>query len=102
MSSGNTLTGPWNTGESTQLRETWQFIEDPISHVIETNGLLDQQIRGSNRTEEEVQELNKELGEMRSEIVNMAAPIGPQQWNPPISDDDEKATRHTNARKKSK
>jgi Mn-containing catalase len=87
MSSGNTLQGPWNTGESTQLKETWQFIEDPIAHVIETNGLLDQQVKGTDRTEEKVKKLNKELGEMRSEIVNVAAPVGPQQWNAPLSSD---------------
>src|SRR3954471_4392949 len=40
MSSGNSVTAPWNSGSSTQLGESWEYIEDPVSHVIETNGLL--------------------------------------------------------------
>src|SRR4051795_1842649 len=51
MSSGNTIRGPWNQGQSSQLGETWQFIEDPIRHVMETNGLLDQQAAGTDRTD---------------------------------------------------
>jgi len=30
MSSGSEARGPWNEGQSTQLGETWQFIEDPM------------------------------------------------------------------------
>lgn len=89
MSSGNTIRGPWNQGESSMLSETWQFIEDPITHVIQTNGLLDQQINGTDRTEEQVQAINKDLGKLRSEIVNMSAPIGPQQWNSPLAAEDD-------------
>jgi Mn-containing catalase len=101
MSSGNTIQGPWNNGESTRFKETWQFIEDPIAHVIETNGLLDQQIEGTDRTEEEVQSMNEELGNMRSEIVNTAAPIGPMQWNAPIADD-QKISSNGNGSKRKK
>jgi Mn-containing catalase len=85
MSSGNTIQGPWNEGPSAELGETWQFIEDPIRHVIDTNGLLDQQIVGTTRTEEQVMTMNRELGEMRSQTITMASPVGPQQWNAPIS-----------------
>jgi Mn-containing catalase len=88
MSNGTEIRGPWNQGESSKLGETWQYIEDPIQHVINTNGLLDQKVQGTTRTEEQVQEMNKELGTLKSSIVNMAAPIGPQQWNSPLSEDD--------------
>lgn len=84
MSSGNALRGPWNQGESTQLGETFQFIEDPIKHVLQTNGLLDQTSEGTDRTEEQVQKLNTELGTAKKEFVNAAAPMGPQQWNEPL------------------
>src|SRR5205085_6568768 len=30
MSNGNNIRGPWNQGVSSQLGETWQYIEDPI------------------------------------------------------------------------
>lgn len=84
MSSGNDFRGPWNEGPSTQLGETFQFIEDPIQHVMETNGLVDQQPAGTDRTEEMVQELNKDLSELRSNVIKAASPIGPQQWNKPV------------------
>jgi Mn-containing catalase len=62
MSSGNDYRGPWNEGESSRLGETFQFIEDPIKHVMETNGLLDQQARGTDRTEQIVQYGNSRGG----------------------------------------
>lgn len=81
MSSGNDFRGPWNQGASTQLGETWQFIDDPIQHVISTNALMDQEISGTDMTEKKAKQLAEELGEMRSQQVNSAAPIGEQQWN---------------------
>jgi Mn-containing catalase len=87
MSTGNSIRGPWNQGESTQLGETWQFIEDPIKHVLETNSLLDQQANGTARTDKAVQKLNEELGNAKKEFVNAAAPMGPQQWNKPLVDE---------------
>jgi Mn-containing catalase len=81
MSSGNSMRGPWNQGESTQLGETFQFIEDPIKYVLETNGLLDQKPNGTDRTESKVQKMNEELGAAKKEFVNSVAPMGPQQWN---------------------
>jgi Mn-containing catalase len=83
MSSGNDFRGPWNEGPSTRLGETFQFIEDPIKHVLETNQLLDQQPQGTDRTEEMVQALNEELGQQRSTEIHAASPMGPQEWNKP-------------------
>jgi Mn-containing catalase len=83
MSSGNDYRGPWNEGASTRLGETFQFIEDPIKHVMETNQLLDQEAQGTDRTEDIVQALNEELSEKRSTEIHAAAPMGPQQWNKP-------------------
>lgn len=88
MSTGNSMRGPWNQGESTQLGETFQFIEDPIKHVLETNGLLDQKIQGTDRTEKQVQKMNEELGTAKKEFINTAAPVGPQQWNTALAADD--------------
>jgi len=88
MSSGNAIRGPWNQGESTQLGEAWQYIEDPIKHVLKTNSLLDQTPAGVNTTLEENNKMEVELGNLRSELVNTAAPVGPQQWNKPLADDD--------------
>jgi len=84
MSSGNDFRGPWNQGASTQLGETWQFIEDPIQHVIATNALLDQEINGTVMTKEKGETMAEELGQVRSKQVNSAVPIGAQQWNDTI------------------
>jgi Mn-containing catalase len=83
MSSGNDFRGPWNKGLSTQLGETFQFIEDPVKHVMATNGLLTQTAEGTDRTEKEVQSLNEELSELRSEEITSACSLGEQQWNDP-------------------
>lgn len=88
MSNGNAVRGPWNQGESTQLGEPIQYIDDPVKHVLETNGLLDQKPMNSIRTEKEVQQLNKELGRTKKEFVNAAAPMGPQQWTPSLASGD--------------
>lgn len=81
MSSGNSANGPWNQGVSSQLGESWQFIEDPIKHVLETNGLLNPLSTNTQRSVKEVNLVNERLGKVKSEFINDAAPIGPQQWN---------------------
>ena len=83
MSGGNDYQGPWNQGESTQLRENFQFIDDPVKHVADTNGLIDHVPDGTERTEEMVQELNNKLSMKRSDEINAACRIGEQQWNDP-------------------
>ncbi|HEY5371644.1 MAG TPA: manganese catalase family protein [Hanamia sp.] len=81
MSNGSDARGPWNQGESTQFKETWQYIEDPIKHVMETNALLDQKAKGTNRTEEEVEKKNKKLGESKKKEVDSASSLTEMQWN---------------------
>ncbi len=83
MSSGNDFSGPWNSGESTQLKEEFQFIEDPIKHVLETNGLLNQQPSGTDRSEKTVQQNDKKLSAERSDEIKKATPPGLMQWNLP-------------------
>ncbi|HKH61472.1 MAG TPA: manganese catalase family protein [Flavitalea sp.] len=100
MSSGNDYRGPWNEGQSTRLGETFQFIEDPIRHVMETNQLLDQQAQGTGRTEEMVQEMNEELSKLRSSEINSASPMGPQQWNKPTDYDADGTDSATNLKQK--
>lgn len=87
MSTGNDFRGPWNEGQSTQLGETFQFIEDPIQYVMETNGLLNQKTQGTDRTEKDVQSLNKQLSKQRSEEISTACPVGEQQWNNPAMEE---------------
>lgn len=99
MSSGNDFRGPWNQGTSTQLGETWQFIEDPIKHVVATNALLDQDIQGTDMTEKKAATMEKELGTLRSKEVTSATPLGEQQWNDTIRSNGKGSTtkKSTNA-----
>lgn len=81
MSNGIEVRGPWNDGVSSELGETWRYIEDPIAHVAETNGLLDQQIEGTERTEATVKKMDKALSKERSAEVDKATPTGENQWS---------------------
>jgi Mn-containing catalase len=83
MSSGNDFRGPWNQGKSTQLGESFQFIEDPIKHIMDSNGLLDQKAKGTDRSDEDIRQLNDTLSRRRSDEINSASMMGPQQWNDP-------------------
>lgn len=86
MSSGADIRGPWNEGESSQLGETWQFIEDPVSYVLKTNGLTDIEPKGTARTLKGVDEIDHGMSAQRSEEINMAVPIGEQVWSQSAKD----------------
>jgi Mn-containing catalase len=81
FSNGNDYRGPWNEGPSSELGETYQYIDDPIKHVMETNALLNQKIEGTERTEKSVDKKNKEMSKKRSTEVNSATPTTNIQWN---------------------
>lgn len=88
FSNGNDFRGPWNEGQSTQMGETYQYIDDPIKHVLETNGLRDQQAEGTDRTEKSVQNLNKDISEIRSSQVNDSSPAKDMSWNRPLTQEE--------------
>ncbi|MGN6417012.1 MAG: manganese catalase family protein [Pseudobacter sp.] len=81
MSSGNDFRGPWNQGPSSQFGETFQYIEDPIQHIMDTNGLLMQEAQGTERTSDQIENQDDQLSDLRSTQVNAANPGGEQQWN---------------------
>jgi Mn-containing catalase len=80
-SNGSAIRGPWNQGESTQMGEEWQYIQDPIKHVLKTNGLLDAEPTGTARTLEGTADIDFARSKECSEEVKLAVPIGEQQWN---------------------
>jgi Mn-containing catalase len=80
MSEGG-FRGPWNDGESTQLKETWQYIDSPISRVKETDGLTAIEPQGTSRTDETVAEDDRHLSAQRSGEIKMATTEGVSQWN---------------------
>lgn len=86
FSSGNDYRGPWNegaTGPTDELSETFQYIDDPIRYSMQTNGLRDREIEGSNRTESETETLNRKLSKLRSQEVNEASPVKNMDWTSP-------------------
>jgi Mn-containing catalase len=86
FSNGNDFRGPWNEGMSTEMGETYQYIDDPIKHVLETNGLRNQKAEGTDRTEKTVQKLNKDMSEIRSGQVNEASPMKDMEWDKKLTE----------------
>lgn len=98
MSNGSAIRGPWNEGESTQLGETWQYIEDPVKHVLETNGLLHLDPAGTERTLQSVAEMDRQMSEEKSHEINMAVPIGEQHWSMSATEHADDHLKRTHAR----
>jgi Mn-containing catalase len=83
MSDGEEFTGPWNDGQSPEFGEDWKYIQDPKRHVRETNGLLNEEIEGSERTDDSVQQHNKSLSaERKKQIEDATLPKeGVMSWS---------------------
>ncbi|KAA2242660.1 manganese catalase family protein [Chitinophaga agrisoli] len=99
MSSGASVRGPWNEGESTQFGESWQYVEDPVEFVLATNGLLNVNPTGTERTLDGVKQLDEDLSKERSAEINMAVPIGQQAWSQSEKDKESEPTTSTNGHK---
>jgi Mn-containing catalase len=69
--------GSWNEGKSPEFGENWKYIADPVGYVHDSNGLLDEKAKGTDRTESTIQKTNKQLSEKRKrEIEKASAPVG--------------------------
>lgn len=80
MSKGKDYRGPWNEGKSTQLNETWQYIDNAQEKVMSTDGLTDLEPEGSDRSDEYIRETEKRLAKERSKEIKSANPEKDQQW----------------------
>jgi Mn-containing catalase len=85
MSDNDNFKGPWNEGVTPTLNEEWEYIKDPIKHVYETDGLLDEVSSGTERTEKSVQSANKKLSAERKMQVEKATlpKNGIMSWSEP-------------------
>lgn len=82
MSNGAPVRGPWNEGQGPWGEgESWEYVENPIDHVVQTQGLVEQPIKGTSHTVEEVQAKEKQLSQKRSQEVKSAVKPGPDQWS---------------------
>ena len=56
-------------------------MDDPVGHVVETQGLLSSTPRGNAKSKDEVAALNKKLSAQRSEKLTRATPKGESRWS---------------------
>jgi len=78
--SDGTVRGPWNQGEIKGMGKEFEYVEDPIAYVQETEGLTalpDDKSKELKSTEK----LNQEMSKAKSEEVTKAEPDGVAQWS---------------------
>ena len=82
MSDGEPVRGPWNQGQGPWPKgEQWEYVEDPVRQVRETQGQGTKGPSPTSHTDAEVKKKNKELSSERSKEVKSATPKGEQQWS---------------------
>jgi Mn-containing catalase len=80
MSRDHSERGPWNKGKSTGLKEEWEFIDNPEERVRETDGLLKEDIIGTNRTIKMAQSVGEQLSAERSDEIKKAIAEDKNSW----------------------
>jgi len=82
MSNGRSSRGPWNEGQGPWgPGESWEYVEDPIEHVTQTKGLLQQEVAGTKKSESDVSKLNKKMSKERSQEIKKAVESKEMQWS---------------------
>ena len=79
------------------MGEEWQVVEDPVQHIRDTDGLLNEKAAGTDRTEKTVQKDNKVLSKERKTEVELATlpKNGLYEWSI-NSDEDSKKSKSGN------
>jgi Mn-containing catalase len=60
--------------------ESWTYVDDPIQHVIDTAGLVNEDIHGSDRDDETIRRQDLKLSKERSGGISSRVPTGQSQW----------------------
>jgi Mn-containing catalase len=82
LSNGKDSRGPWNEGQGPWGEdEQWEYIEDPVAQVRDTEGQMSKKPMGTSHTEAEVKAMNKKMATMKSKEVKSAMPKGENQWS---------------------
>ncbi len=82
LSNGADARGPWNQGQGPWgSGEQWEYVDEPHQHVIDTEGEINHQPKGSRMSEAEVESMNRELSQLRSEEVKSETTAVPAQWS---------------------
>lgn len=80
LSKGESARGPWNEGEMPITAKSWDYIDEPISYIKETEGLQDNDEAMSAELEE-THLIDVELSKLKSEEVKNSEPDGICQWS---------------------
>lgn len=89
MSKGNDARGPWNEGLSTQLKEEWQYIDNPLEEIRRTNGLTEREPEGTERTEKDMHKKDREMSKKNSKEVLSSVNDKDMRWCKCNSDKEE-------------
>ena len=80
LSGGPVVRGPWNEGAMPITGKNWEFIENPVEHIKNTNSLGTEQ-NGKKAEVEAAFAMDKKLSKVKSEEVTKAEPEGVCEWN---------------------
>ena len=80
LSNGTSVRGPWNEGVMPGMGKQWEYIEDPLTYVRETQG-LDVRENGMDKELKATEKLDKEMSDLKSGEVKAADPKGVAQWS---------------------
>jgi Mn-containing catalase len=82
MSNGEDFRGPWNQGQGLwPPGEEWAYVENPTIQVEETLGQTTMPIEGHRRDPQQMQALERELGQQRKMEVNLPIPEEGLTWS---------------------
>jgi Mn-containing catalase len=82
MSNGRSARGPWNQGQGPWgPGESWEYIADPVQQVMQTQGNIQQPVKGTNVKPEDVVKVNQQRSQQRSQEVNQAVTGQQNKWS---------------------
>lgn len=74
--------GPWNQGRGPWgVGEEWEYIDDPLLQVSETQGQAEKVPSGTQQTDSSAEAQEVALAQVRSMEVKSATPSGEAQWS---------------------
>ncbi|MDB5025473.1 MAG: manganese catalase [Mucilaginibacter sp.] len=80
LSNTMSVRGPWNEGEMPDMGKQWNYIEDPVAYIKETEGLTVED-KGMENELKETEELDKKMSQVKSEEVKSTDREGVVQWS---------------------
>lgn len=87
MSNGTSYKGPWNEGTSPGLGESWEYIADPLEHVLKTHGLVDEPTVGTERSMESAELKTIQVSKIRTKEIKSTTPKEDLTWTEYVGDE---------------